>query len=91
MEFRLDGKKSYVVVVKDEVTTLMYAKATTSHTSIAATEIFKQAHNYLPWDKYNTILTDNGSEFEKHFAQHINELGITHYHTYPKSQNKMQL
>jgi IS30 family transposase len=85
MEFRLDGKKSYVVVVKDEVTKLMYARATNSHTSLSATEIFKLAHNYLPWDNFNTILTDNGSEFAKHFAHYIAEQGVTHYHTYPKS------
>lgn len=85
MEFRQDGKKSYVVVVQDEATNLMYARGTNSHTSRSAKEILQKAHNYLPWDKYNIILTDNGSEFAKEFAKHIKECGATHYHTYPKT------
>lgn len=85
MEFRRDGKKLYVVVVQDEATNLMYARATNSHTSRSAKEILEKAHNYLPWDKYSIILTDNGSEFGKEFAKHIKECGATHYHTYPKT------
>lgn len=85
MEFRQDGKKLYVVVVQDEATNLMYARATNSHTSRSAKEILEKAHNYLPWDKYSIILTDNGSEFGKEFAKHIKECGAIHYHTYPKT------
>ncbi len=85
MEFRQGGKKLYVVVAQDEATNLMYAIATNSHTSRSAKEIFESAHNYLPWDKYNIILTDNGSEFGKDFAKYIKEIEVTHYHTYPKT------
>lgn len=85
MEFRQDGKKLYVVVAQDEATNLMYARATNSHTSRSAKEIFESAHNYLPWDEYNIILTDNGSEFGKDFAKYVKENKITHYHTYPKT------
>jgi len=85
MEFRQNGKKLYVVVAQDEATNLMYARASNSHTSRSAKEILESAHNYLPWDKYNIILTDNGSEFGKDFAKYIKGLGVTHYHTYPKT------
>lgn len=85
MEFRQGGKKLYVVVAQDEATNLMYARATNSHTSRSAKEIFISAHNYLPWDKYNIILTDNGSEFGKDFAKYIKENDAIHYHTYPKT------
>ena len=85
MEFRREGKKLYVVVAQDEATNLMYARATNSHTSRSAREVLELAHNYLPWDKYSIVLTDNGSEFGKEFAKYINEQNITHYHTYPKS------
>ena len=85
MEFRQDGKKLYLVVVQDEATNLMYARATNSHTSRSAKEIFESAHNYLPWSKYNIILTDNGSEFGKDFAKYIKENNVIHYHTYPKT------
>ena len=85
MEFRRDGKKSYVVVACDEATSLIYARATYSHTSRSAKEILEAAHNYLPYQKFNIILTDNGSEFAKDFAKYVEENGITHYHTYPKT------
>lgn len=85
MEFRQGGKKLYVVVAQDEATNLLYAKATNSHTSRSAKNILELAHNYLPWDKYSIILTDNGSEFGKDFAKYVKEQGATHYHTYPKS------
>ena len=85
MEFRQGGKKLYVVVAQDEATNLMYARATNSHTSRSAKEILESAHNYLPWDKYSIILTDNGSEFGKDFTKYIKEQGAIHYHTYPKT------
>ena len=31
------------------------------------------------------VLTDNGSEFKKHFSERLKELHLTHYHTYPKT------
>ena len=34
---------------------------------------------------FNTILTDNGSEFCKDFAKYIKQNNITHYHTYPRT------
>jgi transposase InsO family protein len=85
MEFRRNGKKLYVVVAQDEATNLLFARGTLSHTSRSAKIILEKAHNYLPWDKYNIILTDNGSEFGKDFAKFIQEQNVTHYHTYPKT------
>lgn len=31
------------------------------------------------------VLTDNGSEFKKHFTEALKELHLVHYHTYPKT------
>ena len=31
------------------------------------------------------VLTDNGSEFAKHFSEELKRLHLTHYHTYPKT------
>jgi transposase InsO family protein len=31
------------------------------------------------------ILTDNGGEFAKHFANHVRESKMTHWHTYPRT------
>jgi len=85
MEFRMDGKKKYVVVAQDEATNLLFAYGTSSHTSRATKEILDKAHDYLPWKEFNTILTDNGSEFCKDFAKYLKQNNITHYHTYPKT------
>jgi hypothetical protein len=49
------------------------AKAKTCHTSRCAKNILDNAHNYLPWSKFTTILTDNGSEFQKDFAKFLKE------------------
>jgi hypothetical protein len=40
------------------------------------------AHNYLPWENFNIILTDNGSEFAKDFAKYLSQIKVTHHHTY---------
>ena len=29
------------------------------------------------------VLTDNGSEFKKHFSEELKKLHLVHYHTYP--------
>ena len=85
MEFRSYGKKMYIVTATDEATGLLYAETTASHTSKSATNILLNAFDYLPYDKFNTILTDNGTEFAKDFAHYVKNNNITHYRTYPKS------
>lgn len=85
MEFRLGSQKAYVVVGMDEVTKLLFARGTYSHSSRTAKLILQDAQEYLPFDNIEFILTDNGSEFMKVFAAYVEKLGITHYHTYPKS------
>lgn len=85
MEFRLGSQKAYVVVGMDEVTKLLFARGTYSHSSRSAKLILQDAQEYLPFDNIEFILTDNGSEFMKEFATYVESLNITHYHTYPKS------
>jgi len=85
MEFRLGGRKAYIITCLDEVTKLLFAKASYSHSSSAASGILQEAQEYLPFDNVRFILTDNGSEFMKNFAKYVASQGITHYHTYPKS------
>lgn len=85
MEFRSAGKKAYIVVCLDEVTKLLFARGTYSHSSMSAKRILQEAQEYLPFDDLQFVLTDNGSEFMKNFAKYVEAQGITHYHTYPKS------
>jgi Integrase core domain len=85
MEFRKGSQKAFIVTCLDEVTKLLYARATYSHSSMSAKYILQEAQEYLAFDNVQYLLTDNGSEFMKNFAKYVNSLGITHYHTYPSS------
>jgi transposase InsO family protein len=61
------------------------AWATKSHASKAAEEFFELCLKAFPYSfNFLWVLTDNGSEFKKHFAERLRELHLIHYHTYPK-------
>jgi len=63
------------------------AWATNSHASKAAKEFFALTVFLFPFP-LEYILTDNGSEFKKHFDAELKRLHKEHWHTYPK-QPKM--
>jgi transposase InsO family protein len=81
------GKRRYVITFEDIYTRFGFAWSTTSHASLAAKEFFNLCRKVFPFP-FSLVLTDNGSEFKKHFNQELNSLHLTHYHTYPK-QPKM--
>jgi transposase InsO family protein len=58
--------------------------STSSHASRAAKEFFYICLKAFPYP-IDFVLTDNGSEFAKEFNQTLNELHLTHYHTYPRT------
>ncbi len=78
------GIKRYVITCEDINSRFAFAWATTSHASKAAEEFFERWIQVFPYPT-TFVLTDNGSEFKKHFADRLLELQITHYHTYPKT------
>jgi transposase InsO family protein len=80
----IHGKRYYIVTVEDIYSRFAFAWATTSHASRAAEEFFRMWQAVFPYAT-TFVLTDNGSEFKKHFAARLLELQITHYHTYPRT------
>jgi transposase InsO family protein len=78
------GLRRYVITCEDINSRFAFAWATTSHASTAAEEFWEQWQRVFPYEA-TFVLTDNGSEWKKHFADRLLELQITHYHTYPKT------
>jgi len=78
------GSRRYIITFEDIYTRFGFAWSTTSHASKAAKEFFELCLKIFPFP-ITFVLTDNGSEFAKHFAQELKKLHLTHYHTYPKT------
>jgi len=70
--------------LEDIYTRFGFAWAITSHASRVAKEFFGYCKMVFPFP-FTFILSDNGSEFAKHFAEELKKLHLTHYHTYPKT------
>lgn len=80
----VNGCRRYIITFEDVYTRFAFAWATTSHASLAAKEFFDYCRLVFP-RPFTFILTDNGSEFQKHFSEELNRLHLTHYHTYPRT------
>lgn len=78
------GCRRYVITFEDIHTRFAFAWATTSHASLAAKEFFDYCRMVFP-HPFTFVLTDNGSEFKKHFSDELKRLHLIHYHTYPKT------
>ena len=78
------GLRRYVITFEDIYSRFSFAWATTSHASLAAKEFFNHCRLVFP-RQITFALTDNGSEFKKHFNQELLNLHIDHYHTYPRT------
>ena len=80
----VNGCRRYVITFEDIYTRFGFAWATTSHASLAAKEFFDYCCKVFPFP-IAFVLTDNGSEFAKHFAGELKQLHLIHYHTYPRT------
>jgi len=80
----INGTRRYLITFEDIHTRGSFAWATSSHASKAAAEFFALCQKVFPFP-FVFVLTDNGSEFKKHFAEALFDLHLTHYHTYPKT------
>ena len=86
VEIFINGIRRYVITFEDIFTRFGFAWATKSHASLAAKEFFELCLKAFPYSfNFLYVLTDNGSEFKKHFAEELRRLHLTHYHTYPKT------
>lgn len=83
-EEHINGTRRYVITFIDLYTRFGFAFATSSHASKAAAEFFALCCSVFPFP-FTFVLTDNGSEFKKHFSAAILKLHLTHYHTRPKT------
>lgn len=82
----INGNRRYVITFEDIYTRFSFAWATKSHASLAAQEFFEMCVKVFPYSfQFMFVLTDNGSEFAKHFSEELKNLHLTHYHTYPKT------
>lgn len=82
----IDGNRRYVITFEDLRTRFSFAWETTSHASLAAKEFFSLCRQVFPFSfAFMFVLTDNGSEFKKHFSEELKALHLTHYRTYPKT------
>jgi len=84
IEKHINGSRRYIITFEDIFTRFSFAWSTTSHASLAAKEFFEMCLQIFPFS-FQFVLTDNGSEFKKHFDQEVRRLHLTHYHTYPKT------
>jgi len=80
----IHGNRRYVITFTDLASRFSLAWATRSHASMAAKEFFDFATFLFPF-RLQYVLTDNGSEFMKHFDEELRNLHLTHWHTYPKT------
>jgi transposase InsO family protein len=80
----IDGLKRYLVTGIDTETKFAFAYAYTSHSSQAAADFMRLFKTVAPI-AITHVQTDNGSEFACHFETTLNEHGIEHFHTYPRS------
>jgi len=78
------GVRRYIITFEDIYTRFSFAWGTKSHASLAAKEFFDYCRLVFPYP-LTFVLTDNGSEFKKHFNHELLRLHLTHYHTYPKT------
>lgn len=82
----INSTRRYVITFEDIYIRFAFAWATKFHASKAAEEFFELCLKVFPYSfNFLYVLTDNGSEFKKHFSERLKELHLTHYHTYPKT------
>lgn len=80
----IHGNRRYIITFTDVYSRFSLAWATNSHASLAAKEFFDMVKFLFPF-KLDYVLTDNGSEFMKHFDEEVKKQCVTHWHTYPKT------
>lgn len=84
IEVRADSTRRYVITCTDLHSHFAWAWATRSHASLAASQFFRLIQAVFPF-AIEAVLTDNGSEFQRHFASALADHLFTHWHTFPKT------
>jgi transposase InsO family protein len=84
IELRAQNDRRYVITFIDLHSHFAWAWATRSHASLAATQFLHLIQAVFPF-AIEAVLTDNGCEFQRHFATELANRLFTHWHTYPKT------
>lgn len=84
IEFHGKGSRRYVVTFIDTYSRFAFAFGTRSHASVETARILHTLLEALPV-KVGNVLTDNGSEFMRHFEETAKHHGIDHWYTYPRT------
>jgi transposase InsO family protein len=79
-----DGMKRYILTAIDLESEFAFAYAYPSHASKAAADFMALFRSVAPLE-LEAVQTDNGSEFALHFDGFLDEQGLIHFHTYPRS------
>ncbi len=79
-----NGVKRYVLTGIDCESEFAFAYAYPSHASHYAADFMRTFKDVAPL-ALTHVQTDNGSEFQDHFASFCDDAGIVHFHTYPRS------
>jgi transposase InsO family protein len=79
----VDGLKRYLLTAIDLPTRFAFAYTYKSNSSVSARDFLMKLKSVAPF-KIARIQTDNGHEFQKHFAKACQEQGLVHYFNYPR-------
>lgn len=80
----VDGVKRYILTAIDIERKFAFAGAYRNHSSTSAADFLRKLIEVCPFS-IDELQTDNGSEFAKFFEDACSSLGLTHFHTYPRS------
>ena len=80
-----DGVKRHILTAIDPIVHLAFAYAPPSAASQHAASLHQAISTTFEDFKDAKALTDNGSEFKGKFSKSLQQKGIQHWHTYPKS------
>jgi transposase InsO family protein len=79
----VDGLKRYLLTAIDLPTRFAFAYTYKSNSSVSARDFLMKLRSVAPFN-IARIQTDNGHEFQKHFAKACQEQGLVHYFNYPR-------
>lgn len=79
----INGVRRYIITAIDLKSDFAFAYGYSTASSSSTKDFFKKLTNVAPF-KIARIQTDNGSEFEKYFREHIVKEKIIHFHNYPR-------
>jgi putative transposase len=78
IELQYNGVRRYIVCGIDTVSKVAWARMYTTHSSTTAKDLFMRLYAVVQGNIQNTC-QDNGSEFEKHFKEAMQQLNIPQY------------